>query len=310
WMWEALGRPAPFWVIEAGAGLAVLAAAALEAAGGMAGAIRWRFVERFDRVRGWQARRLGDLAAAARWSPSLAGEAPVAGCVLANEVLDNFPAHLLVVGPRGQPQEVYLDVDGSQLVERAGPLSSPALARPAREAAGQLTEGSRFELCPSLEPWLRDAAQALERGYLLLIDYGDVEPSLWREHPAGTVATHGPAGLSRSPLEDPGAKDVTIGVNFSAVERAAQAAGFTGASLCSQQAWLLSLGLARLAEELELAGFRAALGGWLEDAAAHQAQLHTLLGLADPEGLGSIFVFRAAKDAPAPRVVRELATSG
>ncbi|MGH2719779.1 MAG: SAM-dependent methyltransferase [Actinomycetota bacterium] len=144
----------------------------------------------------------------------------------------------------------------------------------------------------------------MERGYLLLIDYGDVEPSLWLEHPAGTVATHGPAELSRSPLEDPGSKGVTIGVNFSAIGRAAGAAGFTDPALCSQQAWLLSLGLPGMAEELELAGFEAALGGWLEDAAAHQAQLHTLLGLADTGGLGSIFVFRAAKDAPPPRAVR------
>ncbi|HWD09498.1 MAG TPA: SAM-dependent methyltransferase [Actinomycetota bacterium] len=304
WMWEALGHPVPFWVIEAGAGLGDLAAAALEDAGAETGAIRWRFVERFERVRGWQAHRLGGLAEVAEWSPSLAGERPVAGCVLANEVLDNFPAHLLVVGPGGEPQEVYLDLDGSHLVEQFGPVSSRSLEAPAREAGAQLPEGSRFELCPALGPWLDEAARALECGYVLLIDYGDVEPSLWLEHPAGTIATHGPVDLSRSVLEDPGAKDVTIGVNFSAVGRAAASAGFTDQSLCSQQAWLLSLGLARLAEELELAGFQAALCGWLQDAAAHQAQLNTLLGLADPEGLGSIFVFRAAKDAPAPHAVR------
>lgn len=310
WMWEALGRPAPFWVIEPGAGLGDLAAAAIEDAGDMVGAIRWRFVERFERVRGWQARRLGDLAAVAEWSGSLRGDRPVAGCVLANEVLDNFPVHILAVGPGGDPSEVYVDVDGHHLVERLGPLSSPSLDPPARAACEHLPDGSRFELCPALEPWLGEAAQALERGYLLLIDYGDIEPSLWMEHPAGTVATHGPADISRSPLEDPGAKDITIGVNFSAVGRAAAAAGFGDLALCSQQSWLLSLGLAQLAEELELAGFEAALGGWLEHAAGHQAQLHTLLGLADPEGLGSIFVFRAAKNAPAPRAVREVAAPG
>jgi len=44
-MWDDLGRPDPFWVIEVGAGLGDLAAGATEAAGPMAGALRWRFVE-------------------------------------------------------------------------------------------------------------------------------------------------------------------------------------------------------------------------------------------------------------------------
>jgi SAM-dependent MidA family methyltransferase len=298
-MWEALGRPSPFWVIEPGAGLAGLAASAIEAADTMAGALRWRFVERFERVRRWQARRLGEAASIAEWSATLAAE-PVTGCVLANEVLDNFPVHLFEVAAGGPAGEVYVDAEDGRLVERLGPVSEPGLAGPAAAVAARLAPGARFELCPALDGWLQEAAAALTRGYLVLVDYGDVEPALWREHPVGTIATHGPAWLSASWLEDPGGKDITAGVNFSAVLRAAAAAGFVGASLCSQADWLLDLGLAEVSSHLELAGWEAALAGRLDEAARLQSELTTLLGLADPAGLGVVQVFRAAKDAPAP----------
>ncbi|HEY2666282.1 MAG TPA: SAM-dependent methyltransferase [Actinomycetota bacterium] len=74
-MWEALGTPDPFWVVEVGAGRGDLAAGAMEAAGPMSDALHWRFVERFERVRSWQRRRLGTAATSAEWAPAL-GEPP------------------------------------------------------------------------------------------------------------------------------------------------------------------------------------------------------------------------------------------
>jgi SAM-dependent MidA family methyltransferase len=85
-VWEELGRPDPFWVIEVGAGLGDLAAGAIEAAGPLAGALRWRFVEQFERVAAWQRRRLGRAAQRAEWTSALGGGPPVEGCVLANAV--------------------------------------------------------------------------------------------------------------------------------------------------------------------------------------------------------------------------------
>src|SRR6266851_5613164 len=58
-MWEAMGRPATFTVVEAGAGRADLAAAALEGAGDLAGVLRWRIVEHFSAVAALQRDRLG-----------------------------------------------------------------------------------------------------------------------------------------------------------------------------------------------------------------------------------------------------------
>jgi SAM-dependent MidA family methyltransferase len=298
-MWQALGAPDPFWVVEVGAGRGDLAAGAIEAAGPMSDALHWRFVERFERVRSWQGRRLGSAASVAAWSAALADPPGSVGCVLANEVLDNFPVHVLEVTAGDCVREIYVDVEEAHLVERLGPLSTPALAEPARQVAAHLGEGARFELCPELELWCRQASRALERGYLLLLDYGDVEPGIWLDHPRGTLATHGPAELGPSPLEEPGRKDITANVNFSAVLRAVEVAGFCPGPLLSQRTWLLSLGLAQVAEEIETAGFLAALEGWMEQAEVLQGELGLLLELGAFGGLGDVLVLRAAKGAPA-----------
>jgi SAM-dependent MidA family methyltransferase len=294
-MWEDLGGPDPFWVIEVGAGLGDLAAGAMEAAGPMAGALRWRFVELFERVAGWQRRRLGSAAARAEWTSKLGGAAPVCGCVLSNEVLDAFPVHVLEIASEGNVREVYVGLDGNRFVETLGPLSTAALDAASRRGAACLGVGSRFEVCLQLDEWFAQASGALERGSLLVIDYGDLEPGLWLHQPRGTVESPGPVGIGPSPLEEPGRKDVTARVNFSAVLRAARDAGFRPRRLCSQREWLRSLGLGDVAEELDAARARAARQGWVEDAMALGQEYDDLLELCSEGELGDLLVLEAVK---------------
>ncbi len=294
-MWEDLGRPDPFWVIEVGAGLGDLAAGAMEVAGPMAGALRWRFVEQFERVAAWQRRRLGSADWRAEWTSGLGGSAPVCGCVLANEVLDAFPVHVLeTVAERGV-SEVYVGLDGDRFVETLGPLSVAALAAPSRRAAACLDVGSRFEVCLQLEEWFAQASRALEAGCLLVVDYGDFEPDLWLRQPRGTVEAPGPEWAGPCPLDDPGCKDITARVNFSAVLRAARAAGFRPRPLLSQRDWLRSLGLTDVAGDLDAARTRAAREGWVEEVVALGQEYDDLLELCSEGELGDLLVLEAIK---------------
>jgi len=297
-MWGALGWPPTFNMVEVGAGRADLAAAALEGGGPLQGALRWRFVERFEGVRQLQRARLGPAGAALEWSPSLGEPPAAAGCVLAHEVLDNFPVHVLEVAGGGDVREVYVDAEGSRLVERLGPLSREALSEPAREAGRRLAPGSRLEVCPALPGWCRDASAAIDRGYLLLIDYGDVEPDLWLRSPRGTLVTYGPDGPGDDPLADPGMRDVTADVNFSAVTRAVAGCGFEPQLFTSQRVWLRSLGLDEVVDGLELAADRATTHDLHEEALKLHGEVSELLALVARMGLGDIMVFRAVK---APR---------
>lgn len=301
-MWEATGRPQCFTVVEAGAGRADLAAGVLEAPGdpAFAAALRWRFVERFEEVADLQRRRLGPLARAAAWSPGLSSGEPVCGCVLAHEVLDNFPVHRLEVAPGGEVCEVYVGAVAGRLAEHLGALSDPALLPTAQAAAAALAPGRRVEVNLDLEPWMTEAAAAVATGYLLIVDYGDVEPDLWRRNPHGTIATYGQDGFGEDPLADPGQRDVTAEVNFSAVERAARRHGFEPRLYRTQREWLLSLGHGEVAAELEQAADRATAEGRHRDALGLEGDLSELQALVGRLGYGDIMVFRAAKGAPVP----------
>jgi SAM-dependent MidA family methyltransferase len=303
-MWEAMGRPDRFTVVEVGAGRADLAAGVLACAGDLGdfgASLRWRFVEHFEEISHLQRRRLGALAASAEWSRQLAPDPhdrAGCGCVLAHEVLDNFPVHVLEVTESGDVCEVYVAAERSRLVEHLGPLSDPALVTAADAAASRLSPGHRLEVSVDVEGWMGEAAAAVAGGYLLIVDYGDVEPDLWLRNPRGTMVTYGPDGFGEDPLADPGRRDVTAEVNFSAVERAARRHGFEPQLYCSQRDWLASLGHGALAEDLERAADRATAEGRHTEAMALEADLSELRSLVGRLGYGDIMVFRAAKASP------------
>jgi SAM-dependent MidA family methyltransferase len=84
-------------------------------------------------------------------------------------------------------------------------------------------------------------------------------------------------------------------VNFSALVRAARAAGWAPELLTRQRDWLHSLGLPALARCLTDDAAHAMSWGRLEDAEVILGRRDLLHKLADEEGLGACLVFRASK---------------
>ena len=290
-VWEDLGRPDEFTVLEAGAGRADLAAQALEA---FEGPLRWAIVEPFDSVAARQRERLAAWGEAVSWRRSPCDGPPVVGCVVANEVLDNQPVHLLEK-TGVQAVEIYVGLKGGRLVEVPGPLSDPTLATLAAPALGDLDEGDRLEVSPAASDWVTRAAGALERGTVLVIDYGDEEPDLWRRHPAGTLVTYREEGLGVDLLADPGKADITAHVNFSALFRAAVAAGLEPGPLRTQREWLESLGSAQVADDLRRRQEEAQFAGDHAGMVQLLAERSRLSALSARGGLGDLLVFSARK---------------
>src|SRR5260370_39676382 len=129
-----------------------------------------------------------------------------------------------------------------------------------------------------------------------------MEPGSWLRNPGGTMVTSGTDGFREEPLADPGLRDVTAEVNFSAVDRAARRHGFEPQLYCSQREWLASLGHGALAESLEQAADPAAADGRHAGAMAIEADLSELRCPVAHLGYGDIRVFRAATSAPGPGV--------
>jgi SAM-dependent MidA family methyltransferase len=221
-----------------------------------------------------------------------------AGAVIANEVVDAFPVHV-VENRGGALREHYVALDGGGLLElEYGPLSDTNLERFLSENAIALEPGERVEINLAVEDWLARLGARLKRGVVLIVDYGDTAPS--RYSPArreGTLLGYHGGAVTDNVLARPGEQDLTALVDFTALERAAVRAGFGVVGLTRQAPFLLGLGLGTdLTPEGEAAG--------LDDALAMRRGMHALI---DMDGLGRFHVLLLSKGLEIDRARARLA---
>jgi SAM-dependent MidA family methyltransferase len=288
--WRSLGDgargPERIDLVEAGAGNGRLTRDMLDAAArrdaGFYHAIAAYLVERSAEARAAQAQVLG--AHLARLAHS-GGDLPaqIDGVVVANELLDAFPVHLVEMSASGLG-EIYVDLEADRLVERSGPPSSPDLAEYLADAGVTLASGARAEINLAAVAWMTDVAARLRRGFVVIVDYGHEAAELYSEaRSRGTLATYhrhlvdapGPDG-HRGPawLADPGSRDLTSHIDFTSIRRAAERAGLETVAVVPQTRFLLDI--------LEGSPLVAELSA--PDRLADRLALKTLLM---PGGLGS-----------------------
>jgi SAM-dependent MidA family methyltransferase len=255
-LWRDLGgggpTPSRIDLVEAAAGNGRLTRDILDAAASrhpdFYRAVSAHLVERSAEARAGQAGVLGSHAGQVA-SPG--GDLPAAidGIVFANELLDALPVHLVEMR-KGGLEEVYVDLEGDRLVERRGPLSTPALAAYLDNAGATLDTGARAEVNLAALAWVTSVASKLRRGFLLLFDYGYESAELYSEaRRQGTLATYhrhmvdapGEGGPGPHWLLDPGGRDLTSHVDFTSVRRAAERAGLETVAVESQSRFLLDI---------------------------------------------------------------------
>jgi NADH dehydrogenase [ubiquinone] 1 alpha subcomplex assembly factor 7 len=299
-MWTAVGRPAPYRLIEVGAGDGTLARELLDGFGRGGIDVEYSAVEVGAGAREALATVTPNVAA------RLADLAPLEpGVVFANELLDDLPFRR--VRRRGDAVvEIRIGLDGDRLAEvetsfdgERQPESAldggpgPDELDPLRNAGETVVPTGAFAFVDEL-------GLSLARGYALLIDYGS------DDGPAGQV--HGYRGhrLLEDVLDDPGSADVTAGVDFAAVARRAREAGLASFETVSQEAALVSLGYEEwMRAELEHQGelLKAARG--LESVRTWGGRSRARL-LVDPAGLGRFrWLVLATPDLPEPAWLRE-----
>ena len=284
-MWKQLGSPRPFLVAEAGAGVGRLAGHILDFGAqslpAFYEALQYVAVERSPDRRAEHHARLAVHVAAGRVSSS--GEIPSAipaGCIFSNELIDAFPVHRVLM-EHGALQEIFVGYEGGSFVEIQGKPSTPALENYFREQGVSLEEGQQAEVCLEACEWIEKAGRALERGFIVTIDYGHEARALYDEHHnRGTLLAYRDHAVSENILESPGEQDLTAHVNFSALDLWGRRAGLMRSGLVTQTQFLVALGrgneFADLYEpgQTELEKLRARL---------------LLKNLIHPEGMGEKF---------------------
>lgn len=293
-MWRELrNRGAPgLHLVEAGAGDGRLARDILDAARrhhpDLYAHLRVTLVERSAAAREAQPSVLAAHRAVAESDARL--PAHVDGVILANELLDAMPAHLVVMTDAGL-REIYVTEHDGRLTEMEGPVSSPEVPAQLARAGVTLQPGWRAAVSVAAMDWIRRAAGALDRGFLLLFDYGHDAAELYSEaHAGGTLTTYRAHGTDRASwLDSPGESDLTTHVDLTSIRLTAEAAGLVPLGAVDQTYFLLGLSIAGGLEE---AGGTAAV--------KRRLQARTLL---QPGGLGStIKAIAFAKDVGRPRL--------
>jgi SAM-dependent MidA family methyltransferase len=353
-MWHLLGDPPVFHVIEVGSGDGALAQAIVQACRRMAPRLAQvlcyvaadyepRWLPSPDHSFAWDhgtgagmppatvsaegrqlnsppspSRRDGLLGVQGVKTDGLRAFHNVVGCILCNELLDNFPVHRFAI-QGGRVKEVFVTSTGGHLTEILDEPSSPRIEErltslgvfPATASAegrqlnsppfpvtawvegGQfndppsLPEGYRGEVNLAMEDWTGQLAQALDRGFILTIDYGQLATDLYSlQNNQGTLVCYHRHVVSRDPYQHIGHQDITCQVDFTSLMRLGDRHGLATVGYTLQRQFLTNLGFASCLEALQTQGLSAA-----RTALSRMA----MMALVDPEEYGDFKVLAQAK---------------
>lgn len=166
------------------------------------------------------------------------------GVVVANEVADAIPVERFRIDNGNVTQaRVGIGPDGFHWKYAPAPAFLESAVRDIESDIGHaLANGYESEVSPGLAGWINGLTSAIDRGLLLLIDYGVTRNEYYApDRHGGWLRCHFRHHAHSNPLVLPGIQDLTAWVDFSLV--AAAARGMNIAGFVTQAHFLLNGGL-------------------------------------------------------------------
>lgn len=249
-MWERMGRPSDFSIVEQGAHGGDFAADVLGALRGSAcfAAATYRIMEPSPILAEQQRVRLREYAERVQWLESLDALAPFTGVHFSNELPDAFPVHLVKWDGMAWCERCVTEKDGRfHFVD--SPLSSRALAAACVQIPQPLTPGYTTEVNLAAREWIAAVAAKLVRGWVLAVDYGHERAEYYApERTEGTLSSCANHHREPDPLAQPGEIDLTAHVDFTSLIECAEAAGMKCAGFTDQHHFMVGLGVGHFAD--------------------------------------------------------------
>jgi SAM-dependent MidA family methyltransferase len=214
----------------------------------------------------------------------------ITGVVLANEVLDAMPVHLVTWLPEG-PRERGVVPSGEGFAWQDRPIAGADLRAAVAALHPPPPAPYVSEVALRARALVAALAARLAQGVLLFVDYGFGRAEYYHpQRAAGTLMCHHRHRAHPDPFHLPGLTDITAHVDFTAMAEAAVEAGATLLGYTTQARFLVNCGITALLEAADPG--RAA--GYLPLAAQAQRLL-------SPAEMGELFkVLALGRGAPAP----------
>jgi SAM-dependent MidA family methyltransferase len=220
----------------------------------------------------------------------------MSGVVIANELLDNLPVALVVRRDDGDDgwEERHVGLGDDDSLQLVAVPARPEVASWAQQYGEGTPPGGMVEVQLAAAAWIGEALRRLQRGALLIVDYGGTTAELASRRTRGTLRTYRAHHLGPDPLSAPGETDITVDVDFAAVLAAVREAGWSGV-LHRQDDYLASWGLRDVLTELRATELELARAGATMERLAVRAERTDAETLLHPRGLGDFRVLVATR---------------
>ena len=168
------------------------------------------------------------------------------GLILANEVIDAFPATRFLINGQGIIQEYYVTDNNNQLDWILDKPSQPEIITLINQLNILNNNPHHYtsELQLGISPWIKNISEILHSGIILLCDYGFPRHEFY--HPQrnqGTLMCHYQHQSNSDPFFKPGEQDITVHVDFTAIAEAALEHNFQVAGYTCQTNFLCDAGI-------------------------------------------------------------------
>jgi SAM-dependent MidA family methyltransferase len=229
-MWEILGRPGDFTIVEQGAHHGEFAADVLEEVRERTpdffSALRYSVIEPFPILEARQQERLRAFGEKVAWRKSLGNLEPFTGVHFSNELLDSMPVRLISRKSGGDWQERQVDGAGDGFAFVTRPIADKKLRRHLEILPRSGEQLYETEVNLVALDWIEDVARKLGRGFVLAVDYGYPRDGYYAaERTSGTLQCRAEHRAVSSPLEEIGRIDITAHVDWTSVAERGEESG-------------------------------------------------------------------------------------
>lgn len=173
------------------------------------------------------------------WLDDIEQLGPFQGCILSNELFDNFPVHRILRQDR--VMEIFIDYrDGLKEITQPAGIH---IMNQLHDIQLRLPDGSATEICLEAEEWFSRISRQLIKGYVITIDYGyHMEEFISCDKHQGTLRCYYNHRIHHNPYIHIGHQDITADVNFFALSFWGNRYGLDFSGLTEQSFFLRALG--------------------------------------------------------------------
>ena len=249
-LYQELGSPSEWTILEAGPGTGHFARGVLETLARsyqiVFAATRYVIDEVSEDAREHLNEFPGKFEDHLGFSPINQIQTPIkTGVIFSNELLDAMPVHRVVMR-QGNLMELCVSLnEAEEFVWIETEPTTPQLSAYFSTLDIRLDDGQIAEVNLAAGDWLCEAAAKLERGYVVTVDYGAEANELYEspQRREGTLRAFERHRFADDVLSNPGSQDITTTVNWTHLKQVAERCGLENVGMERQDRFLIQEGL-------------------------------------------------------------------